>query len=132
MMRLYPVLTDNVSCCSANKRTLLLFVIRDHIGTTPLSNLQTTLTAGLQSIWDTIPKPPEMHDRRLIDYFDLSFTALPHKIFAAEKFESDVRTLRGRFTDNSRDDFVFKPAYDKGIPADGVAFYMEGIWVRSR
>ncbi|KAF8258375.1 protein SEY1 [Lactarius quietus] len=113
---------------SANQRTLLLFVIRDHIGATPLANLQATLTADLQRIWETLSKPAELQDRKLTDYFDLSFTALPHKILAAEKFESDVRTLRGRFTDKSRDDFVFKPAYHKRIPADGVAFYMEGIW----
>lgn len=25
---------------------------------------------------------------------------------------------------------MFKPAYHKRIPADGVPFYMEGIWVR--
>ena len=131
-MRLYPLLTDNVSCCSANKRTLLLFVIRDHIGTTPFFNLQATLTADLQRIWDTIAIPVELQDRRLTDYFDLSFTALSHKILSAEEFESDVGALRGRFTDKSRDDFVFKPAYHKRIPADGVAFYMKSIWVRSR
>ncbi|KAI9449444.1 protein SEY1 [Lactarius psammicola] len=113
---------------SANQRTLLLFVIRDHIGTTPLANLQATLTADLERIWDTLSKPAELQDRKLTDYFDLSFTALPHKILAADKFESDVRTLRGRFTDKSRDDFVFKSAYHKRIPADGVAFYMENIW----
>jgi hypothetical protein len=88
------------------------------------------LTADLQRIWETLSKPAELQDRKLTDYFDLSFTALPHKILATDKFESDVRTLRGRFTDKSRDDFVFKPAYHKRIPADGVAFYMEGIWVR--
>ncbi|KAH9957358.1 RHD3/Sey1 [Russula dissimulans] len=113
---------------SANQRTLLLFVIRDHIGATPLANLQATLTADLQRIWDTLSKPAELQDRKLTDYFDLSFTALPHKILASERFELDVRALRGRFTDKSRDDFVFKPAYHKRIPADGVAFYMEGIW----
>ncbi|KAF8256747.1 protein SEY1 [Lactarius quietus] len=112
---------------SANQRTLLLFVIRDHIGATPLANLQATLTADLQRIWETLSKPAELQDRKLTDYFDLSFTAL-HINSAAEKFESDVRTLRGRFTDKSRDDFVFKPAYHKRIPTDGVAFYMEGIW----
>jgi hypothetical protein len=117
------------SPCSANQRTLLLFVIRDHIGTTPLANLQATLTADLQRIWDTLSKPAELQDRKLTDYFDISFTALPHKILASERFESDVRTLRGRFTDKLRDDFVFKPTYHKRIPADGVAFYMEGIWV---
>jgi hypothetical protein len=26
-------------------------------------------------------------------------------------------------------DYLFKPVYHKRIPTDGVAFYMEGIWV---
>ncbi|KAH9971144.1 RHD3/Sey1 [Lactifluus volemus] len=111
-----------------NQRTLLLFVIRDYIGTTPLTNLQSTLAADLQRIWDTLSKPAELKDRKLTDYFDLSFTALSHKILSAEKFESDIQMLRGRFTDKLRDDFVFKPAYHRRIPADGVAFYMKGIW----
>ncbi|KZT10800.1 root hair defective 3 GTP-binding protein [Laetiporus sulphureus 93-53] len=111
-----------------NQRTLLLFAIRDHIGTTPLANLQATLTADLQKIWETLSKPPELQDRQLSDYFDLSFVALPHKILAADKFESEVQELRKRFMDKGREDYVFKPAYHKRIPADGVAFYMEGIW----
>lgn len=36
--------------------------------------------------------------------------------------------LRQRFTDRSHPDFVFRPAYHKRIPADGVAHYMESIW----
>lgn len=47
-----------------------------------------------------------------------------------EQFETAVQDLRKRFVDRSRDDFVFKPSYHKRIPADGVAFYMEQIWVR--
>ena len=108
---------------------MLLFVIRDHIGTTPLANLQATLAADMQKIWDSFSKPPELQDRQLSDYFDLTFAALPHKILAADKFEAEVQQLRKRFMDKSRDDYVFKPAYHKRIPADGVAFYMEGIWV---
>ncbi|GBE80625.1 Protein SEY1 [Sparassis crispa] len=111
-----------------NQRTMLLFVIRDHIGTTPLANLQATLTADMQKIWETLSKPPELQDRRLSDYFDLSFAVLPHKMLAADKFEVEVQALRKRFAEKSRDDYVFKPAYHKRIPADGVAFYMEGIW----
>jgi protein SEY1 len=88
------------------------------------------LTADMQHIWDTLSKPAELKDRKLKDYFDLSFTALPHKFFAAKEFESDVRALRSCFTDKSRNDFVFKPAYHKRIPADGIAFYMKDIWVR--
>lgn len=84
----------------------------------------------MQKIWDSLSKPPELQDRQLSDYFDMSFAALPHKILAADKFESDIQELRKRFVDKSRDDYVFKPAYHKRIPADGVAFYMEGIWVR--
>ncbi|TFY72144.1 hypothetical protein EVG20_g862 [Dentipellis fragilis] len=48
--------------------------------------------------------------------------------YFSDKFEQEVQNLRKRFTDKSRDDYVFKPAYHKRIPADGVAFYMEGIW----
>jgi hypothetical protein len=47
-----------------------------------------------------------------------------------EKFEESVLELRKRFTDRNRADYVFQPSYHKRIPADGVAFYMEGIWVR--
>ena len=36
--------------------------------------------------------------------------------------------LRKRFTDKTRPDYVFKPAYHKRIPADGLAHYMQTIW----
>lgn len=109
-------------------RTLLLFVIRDHIGQTPLANLQATLTADLNRIWESLSKPTDLKDLKLSDYFDLAFTALPHKILSADKFESEVQQLRTRFADKSSPDYLFKPVYHKRIPADGVAFYMEGIW----
>lgn len=83
----------------------------------------------MQKIWESLSKPPELQDRQLSDYFDLSFAALPHKVLAADKFEFEVQELRKRFMEKTRDDYVFKPAYHKRIPADGVAFYMEGIWV---
>ncbi|KAF8893469.1 root hair defective 3 GTP-binding protein-domain-containing protein [Infundibulicybe gibba] len=111
-----------------NTRTLLLFVIRDHIGQTPLANLQATLTADLNRIWDGLSKPAELKDRQLSDYFDMVFTALPHKILSADKFESEVQNLRKRFVNKERDGYLFKPAYHKRIPADGVSFYMESIW----
>lgn len=112
-----------------HQRTLLLFVIRDHLGVTPMENLVTTLTSDMERIWDTISKPTELKDRRLKDYFDLSFTTLSHKLLKPDAFEADVNRLRGRFVDKAREDYVFKPTYHKRIPADGVAFYMEGIWV---
>ncbi|KAF9460714.1 RHD3/Sey1 [Collybia nuda] len=119
---------NGISTISTHSRTLLLFVIRDHIGQTPLANLQATLTADLNRIWESLSKPTELRDRQLSDYFDLAFTALPHKILSADKFESEVLNLRTRFVDKTSEGYLFKPAYHKRIPADGVAFYMEGIW----
>jgi protein SEY1 len=115
---------------STQSRTLLLFVIRDH-STTPLSNLQSTLIDDLNKIWDTIAKPSDLSHAKLSDYFDLAFTALPHKRLAAPEFENEVVNLRMRFFDPQNENYVFKPQYHKRIPADGVAFYMESIWVRS-
>ena len=115
---------------NTNQRTLLLFIIRDHIGTTPLANLASTLETDINRIWDSLSKPAELQDRKLSDYFDLGFTTLPHKILAADKFEEEVLNLRRRFMDKENPNYVFKPAYHKRIPADGVAMYMEGIWVR--
>lgn len=40
----------------SNDRSLLLFVIRDHIGATPLENLQNTLLADLNKLWDSLAK----------------------------------------------------------------------------
>ncbi|KIY67094.1 root hair defective 3 GTP-binding protein [Cylindrobasidium torrendii FP15055 ss-10] len=113
---------------STSGRTCLLFVIRDHIGVTPLANLQNTLTQDILKIWDSLSKPAELADCKLSDYFDLSFTTLPHKILAADQFEAEVRKLRVRFTDKGSEGYLFKPAYHKRIPADGIPFYMENIW----
>ena len=108
----------------------MLFVIRDFIGNTPLENLSATLTSDIQKIWNSLSRPADLADAKLSDYFDLSFVALPHKVLAADKFESEVRELRKRFVDKDSENYLFKPSYHKRIPADGVAMYMENIWVR--
>jgi Root hair defective 3 GTP-binding protein (RHD3) len=58
----------------------LLFVIRDHLGTTPLSNLQATLSQDLRRIQDLLAEPDGLADAGVQDYFDLAFEALPHKV----------------------------------------------------
>lgn len=113
---------------AAHEKTLLLFVIRDHVGATPMANLTATLTQDMERIWASLSKPEHLADATIHDYFDLSFAALPHKVLMPDKFEAEVKELRKRFVDRSRDDYVFKPAYHKRIPADGVGFYMDGIW----
>ncbi|CAG8572725.1 1501_t:CDS:10 [Diversispora eburnea] len=104
----------------SNEKTLLLFVIRDHVGATPLANLSNTLTADLERIWQSVSKPEGLENCMITDYFDFMFTALPHKILLPKEFEQEVIKLRERFTNPNIKDYVFKPNYSKRVPADGL------------
>jgi protein SEY1 len=128
-------------CARSTPRSLLFFVIRDHIGNTPLQNLRNTLIADLTKIWSSISKPSGLEGSRIEDYFDFAFSALPHKILQPEKFVSEVDNLGKRFvagTQNGKsagvhgaeelDGGVFLPAYHRRIPADGFSVYAEGVW----
>jgi hypothetical protein len=132
--------TDAPPPLRSTPRSLLFFVIRDHIGATPLANLRTTLIQDLTKIWTSISKPQGLENSRIEDYFDFGFAALPHKLLQADKFVSEVQRLGTRFRAGSRsskvgahDDHefeggVFLPEYHRRIPADGFSVYAEGIW----
>jgi hypothetical protein len=117
----------------------LFFVIRDHLGVTPLSALQNTLVQDLTKIWSSISKPQGLEDARIEDYFDFGFAALPHKILQGDKFEGEVANLGARFTTGHRvgkgedgsaefEGGILLPEYHRRIPADGLSVYAEGIW----
>ncbi|SPO03936.1 related to E.histolytica surface lectin [Cephalotrichum gorgonifer] len=124
----------------ATPRSLLFFVIRDHIGTTPLSNLRDTLVQDLSKIWSSISKPQGLESSRIEDYFDFAFAALPHKVLQADKFATEVDNLGARFVaghpstktgsrgEQELQGGVFLPEYHRRIPADGFSVYAEGIW----
>lgn len=118
-------------------RTLLFFVIRDHLGTTPLENLKQTLIQDLSRIWSTLSKPPGLEKSQIGDYFDFAFLALPHKILMPEKFEQEVARLGTRFREGFKDvkraglvenEPVLLPEYHRRIPADGFPMYASGVW----
>ncbi|GAA5869671.1 hypothetical protein JCM8547_005102 [Rhodosporidiobolus lusitaniae] len=110
-------------------KTLLLFVIRDHIGATPLANLTSTLTADLRRLWDGLSKPPGTESSTIETFFDLEFVALPHKLLQPDKFEESVGELRERFDKKGNGEgTVFREKYHKRIPADGISPYMGTIW----
>lgn len=129
-----------------SQRSLLFFVIRDHVGHTPINSLAQLLLADLDRIWSSLQKPPGLENSQISDFFDFEFAALPHKILQAEKFEAETRTLRKRFREVQNQDQilaannvaientfgtdapVFLPAYHRRIPADGFPMYAEGIW----
>ncbi|KAF9166393.1 Dynamin-like GTPase that mediates homotypic ER fusion [Mortierella sp. AD011] len=110
------------------EKTLLLFVIRDHVGATPLANLSNTLRADLERIWHGLSKPEGLEDCKITDYFDFMFTTLPHKLLQPEKFETEVDNLRLRFSDPSDPNYVFQPQYSRRVPVDGLHIYAGGIW----
>ncbi|KAK2745276.1 Dynamin-like GTPase that mediates homotypic ER fusion [Myotisia sp. PD_48] len=120
----------------SNPRSLLFFVIRDFLGSTPLQNLQNTLMQDLQRIWASLSKPEGLESSTIEDYFDFAFAGLPHKNFQTEKFVAEVENLSYRFCEGHRDPSkravveggIFLPEYHRRIPADGFAVYAEGIW----
>ncbi|TIA90053.1 hypothetical protein E3P99_01767 [Wallemia hederae] len=117
------------SQASKPPKTLLLFVIRDHIGTTPLENLRATLTNDIENIWNSVSKPEGLSEASLSDYFDLGFVTLPHKLLQPEEFDKQTSSVRnGYFGDNTSTDYILKPQYHRQIPADGLSHYLETIW----
>lgn len=132
-----PVLTVGLS---TTHRSLLFFVIRDFVGTTPLKNLQKTLTEDISRLWDSISKPTGLENSSVHDYFDFQFYGLPHKAYQPDKFVEETNKLSLRFREGHKDlnldprkgEFseggVFLPEYHRRIPADGVSKYAEGIW----
>ncbi|KAG0225884.1 RHD3/Sey1 [Mortierella sp. GBAus27b] len=110
------------------EKTLLLFVIRDHIGATPLANLSNTIRTDLEKIWQGLNKPDGLEDCKISDYFDFMYTGIAHKILQPDKFETDVEHLRLRFTNPSDPNYVFQPQYSRRVPADGLHIYAGGIW----
>lgn len=123
----------------ATSRSLLYFVIRDFLGTTPLQNLRNTLMQDMGKIWSSLSKPKGLENSSIDDYFDFAFTALPHKLYQPDQFQKEVQKMATRFKDSHRDarrdhlksEFesgVFLPEYHRRIPADGFSHYADGVW----
>ena len=123
----------------SKSRSLLYFVIRDFLGTTPLQNLRNTLMQDLARIWTGLSKPKGLEKSSIDDYFDFAFTALPHKLYQPDQFKAEVTKMATRFREGHRDrrrdallgEFeggVFLPEYHRRIPADGFSHYAESVW----
>lgn len=123
----------------STSRSLLYFVVRDFLGTTPLQNLRNTLMQDMTRIWSSLSKPAGLEKSNINDYFDFAFTALPHKLYQPDQFKAEVAQMATRFREGHRDrrrdallgeldGGVFLPEYHRRIPADGFSHYAEGIW----
>lgn len=112
------------------KKVLLLFVIRDHVGVTPLSSLSESLINELESLWSGLNKPIGSEDVSLYDFFDLKFVGLSHKILQNDKFIEDVKQLGDQFSQSAieSNEAIFKPIYHQMLPLDGWCMYAQNCW----
>jgi len=119
---------------SSSARTVLLFVIRDHIEEdTPLVQLSTKLENEVTKIWGEIRKPPSLTNAALNDLFILKFVALPHMKLQRAAFNEGVGALRDRFINpatQAEGGYLFdsKDHGRKSVPADGFGVYMQQCW----
>ncbi|KAJ8099869.1 RHD3/Sey1 [Lipomyces tetrasporus] len=127
---LKTVFEVNLSLFSSPNKSLLLFVIRDHIGVTPLENLAATLTADLERIWESLIKPDPLSNSKITNFFSLQFTALPHKILQPEPFRKAVDGLGHRFDSKDHEHYVFEKSYHRNVPADGWSIYAQNVWTQ--
>jgi hypothetical protein len=111
-------------------QTLLLFVVTPVDSGVPVSWVQPMLIAELERIWAQQSKPPELADRRLYDYFDLSFMTASSQLCQPEWVKTDVSKPKARFLDKNRVDYAFQPRYQKKIAIDKLGLCMERLWVR--
>lgn len=109
-------------------KVLLLFVIRDHSGVTPLSSLQESLIIELEKMWVELSKPKGTENLSLYDFFDLKFTGLSHKLFQPEKFHQDIKELGNLLVDDTHKSYYFKSDYHHNLPLDGWTMYAESCW----
>ena len=84
------------------------------------------LVADLERVWAEQSKPPELADRHLYDYFDVSFMVASSQLSIPEWAGADV----SRFFDKRRVDYAFRPRYQKRIAIDKLGLCIERLWVR--
>ncbi|KAL9644517.1 hypothetical protein ABK040_009381 [Willaertia magna] len=113
-------------------KTLLLFVIRDHIRSmTDISTLREQILKDIEKIWNSLMKPKQFENSQVTDFFDFEFTSLPHKELQGELFVTEVNEMRSRFICDDEENYknyLFKPIYKKSVPIDGFEHYANGIW----
>ncbi|CDH15680.1 probable protein SEY1 [Zygosaccharomyces bailii ISA1307] len=131
MALLKTVFEVNLSLFGKNPnghKVLLLFVIRDHVGITPLSSLRDSLVTELEKVWSELNKPIECENSSLYDFFDLEFVGLAHKLLQADEFHAGVKKLGDSFTRKDVEPHYFKPQYHHNLPLDGWIMYSENCW----
>lgn len=120
----------NLQLFKGQVKTMLLFVIRDHVDEGNESILTEKLTVEMGKIWEELRKPDELAAMKMLDLFDFRFCFLPHMKLQKDEFKAGVDELRTKFVDKSHKDHFFATSYHgkKAVPADGFATYAYNVW----
>jgi hypothetical protein len=95
-------------------KTILLFVVRDHVAsTTALDVLSSRIMRDMEKIWAEIPKPQHWQGAKVTDVFDFSFNSLAHFVLEPDNFERDCNKLQERFYNTKSTDYLFRRAHPK-------------------
>ncbi|KAF7722791.1 Dynamin-like GTPase that mediates homotypic ER fusion [Apophysomyces ossiformis] len=112
----------------ARHKTLLMIIIRDYQNETPLEHLKNIVEETFDQIWSRLPRPRDLENCRMGDYFDAKYIALPNRNNALSEFKTEVAQLRQRFKDPNDENYVFRPCYFKCSTADRYDTYVSNIW----
>lgn len=120
--------TDDDDADGPAVKKLLLFILRDHDGETPLEKLGARIQSDLGKVWDLLQKPPRYATSKINDFFDFEFVSLPHFKLQKTEWFAAVKDLRSRFEDSSHPRYLLGAQYKTDVPADGFGNYAEKIW----
>mmetsp|Transcript_1471 Transcript_1471/g.4454 ORF Transcript_1471/g.4454 Transcript_1471/m.4454 type:complete len:541 (-) Transcript_1471:161-1783(-) len=110
------------------RRTLILFVIRDHDDGSSLDSLKSIFTSDLQNIWEQVTKPSDCEGADINEFLDFDFVSLPHMKHRKSEFDESISDLRARFSDESRPDYVLKDEYSKAIMGESFGMILGLTW----
>jgi len=121
---------------TSERKTLLLFVIRDYTTFTPLNALSDAINQDISKIWGQIDKPEGFENSNVSDFFDLDFVGLPPKPYQPEEFLSQAKKLRNRINRNNNkgegeveeEKNFWGEKYVTEVPVDGLCMYYDNIW----
>ena len=106
----------------------ILFVLRDfNDASNNLTILKQQISKTMEEIWDKIKKPSHLSLCNVFDCFEFDFHTVAVKDFKPEEFIRDVNTLREKFMDSSRNDYLFRNKLTD-VPIDGIPRYLSEIW----
>mmetsp|Transcript_47841 Transcript_47841/g.116488 ORF Transcript_47841/g.116488 Transcript_47841/m.116488 type:complete len:771 (+) Transcript_47841:208-2520(+) len=109
-------------------RPLLLFILRDCDGSTPVEALQETIVTDLNKIWKDMAKPDCYAGSALDDFFEVQCEELPHFVYQKDDWEKRVGEVSQRFSSPKDKGYVFKGRDSKDVPADGFSLFASQLW----